>query len=62
MIFRRILFEHEAYEEETFKILWEMSTPGRETEKYFLRIPQTEYFFDERGGPEPLEKMPNVRL
>ena len=56
------LFKQEAYEEETFKILWEMSTPGSETEKYFLRIPQTEYFFDERKKPEPIEKMPNVRF
>jgi len=39
-----------------------MSIPGSETEEYFLRTPQTEYFFDERKKPELLEKMPNVRF
>jgi hypothetical protein len=48
------------YEEKTFEIMWEMSAPGSDSEECFLRLPHTEYFYDERPSPEPLEKMPNV--
>jgi D-amino-acid oxidase len=36
-------------ERETFKIMWEMSTPGDEAESCFLRAPQTEYYAVEEG-------------
>lgn len=38
-----------------------MSAPGSNTEECFLRLTHTEFFFDERPTPEPLEKMPNFR-
>jgi D-aspartate oxidase/D-amino-acid oxidase len=41
--------------------MWELSSPGSDTEECFLRIPQTEYYFVDQQKPEPLEKMPNVR-
>ena len=51
------------YEEKTFEIMWEMSSPGSDSEECFLRLPQAEYSFEEPGQiPEPLEKMPNVCL
>jgi len=50
----------EGYEEKTFEIFWEMSAPGSDSEECFLRMPQTQYYFDERPGEEPLAKMPNV--
>ncbi len=40
--------------------MWDMSAPGSDSEDCFLRIPQTEYFFDELVKPDPLDKMPNV--
>ena len=48
-------------EEETFNVMWELSSSGSDAEECFLRIPQTEYFFVDKRMPEPLEKMPNVR-
>ncbi|KAH9477485.1 D-amino-acid oxidase [Psilocybe cubensis] len=51
--------EQHFFEEETFKVMWELSEPGNDAEESFLRIPQTEYFFVERPKPEPLEKMPH---
>jgi len=49
-----------GYEEKTFEILWEMSASGSDSEECFLRMPQTQFYFDERPKEEPLAKMPNV--
>jgi len=46
----------------TFEVMWALSASGNEAEECFLRIPQTEYFFDHNLEPSPLETMPNVRL
>jgi D-aspartate oxidase/D-amino-acid oxidase len=48
-------------EEETFNVMWELSTSGGVAEECFLRIPQTEYYVVDPPKPDPLEKMPNVR-
>ena len=45
-------------DEETFKVMWEMSAPGGEAEGCFLRLPQTDYFYD--GRDPHLEWMPDV--
>ena len=45
-------------ERETFDIMWEMSTPGGEAERCFLRAPQTEYYAVKEGND--LLPYPNV--
>ena len=40
--------------------MWEMSAPGGEAEGCFLRLPQTDYFYD--GRDPHLEWMPDVWL
>lgn len=53
--------QHEL-EEMTFEVMWALSTSGNEAEECFLRIPQTEYFFDHNfPEPSPLEAMPNFK-
>lgn len=47
---------------ETFKKMWEMSAPGSETEHLFLRLPQVEFYAEERVGENCLEVMPDVSL
>lgn len=37
-----------------------MSAPGSDSEECFLRIPETDYFFDERPKTERNERMPDV--
>ncbi|KDR68348.1 hypothetical protein GALMADRAFT_256974 [Galerina marginata CBS 339.88] len=49
------------FEQETFKVMWELSEPGSNAEESFLRIPQTEYYYTERPQPDPLENMPDYR-
>lgn len=39
--------------------MWEMSAPGGEAEGCFLRVPQTDYFYD--GRDVHLDWMPDVR-
>ncbi|KAF8906782.1 D-amino-acid oxidase [Gymnopilus junonius] len=53
--------ERYGFEEETFNVMWELSESGTHSEESFLRITQTEYFFNDRAKPDPLEKMPNFR-
>ncbi|KZT50587.1 nucleotide-binding domain-containing protein [Calocera cornea HHB12733] len=49
-------------ERDTFDVMWKMSAPGAPTESLFLRLPQTEYYVEERQGPNPLaDFMPNYR-
>ena len=43
---------------ETFEVMWEMSAPGGEAEGCFLRISQTDYFYD--GRDVHLDWMPDV--
>ncbi|KAJ3546374.1 hypothetical protein NM688_g5521 [Phlebia brevispora] len=40
--------KQQKIDEETFKVMWELSVPGGEAEGCFLRIPQTDYFYDGR--------------
>ncbi|THH09578.1 hypothetical protein EW145_g1927 [Phellinidium pouzarii] len=47
---------------ETFRVMWEMSEAGRDSEKCFLRLPQTEYYCEERLGPNALDTMPDYRV
>ncbi|TEB29963.1 D-amino-acid oxidase [Coprinellus micaceus] len=55
-------FQHKL-EVDTFKKLWELSAHGTDTEKYFLRIDEAEYFHDEDGAATtPLKDMPNFRV
>lgn len=51
-----------AFDRETFKIMWEMSEPGKDSEECFLRIPQTEYYAEKRYGANCLEVMPEVTI
>ncbi|GLB39081.1 putative D-amino-acid oxidase [Lyophyllum shimeji] len=46
---------------ETFAIMWELSKPGTETEQYFKRITQTEYYSDKKFLP-PLERFPDYKV
>ncbi len=46
-------------DQETFKVMWELSAPGAEAEGCFLRVPQTDYFYD--GRDTHLDWMPDVR-
>ncbi|EPQ53595.1 D-aspartate oxidase [Gloeophyllum trabeum ATCC 11539] len=45
--------------QDTFKVMWEMSAPGGEAEGCFLRQTQTEYYCDKQPSPHPLEVMPD---
>ena len=45
-------------DEDTFKVMWEMSAPGGEAEGCFLRLPQTDYYYD--GRDTHLDWMPDV--
>lgn len=48
---------------ETFKIMWEMSAPGTETEHLFLRQPQTEFYVkEEKIRNYNLNVMPDYRV
>ncbi|EFI26802.1 D-amino-acid oxidase [Coprinopsis cinerea okayama7 len=48
-------------EQATFDTMWKKSEPGSEAEECFLRVPQTEYFFDEASEIKPLRSMPNFK-
>ena len=45
-------------DEETFKVMWNLSAPGGEAEGCFLRLHQTDYFYD--GRDVHLDWMPDV--
>ncbi|TFK49356.1 D-aspartate oxidase [Heliocybe sulcata] len=49
-------------DQETFKVMWELSAPGGEAEGCFLRQKQTEYYCDKQAEPHPLAHMPDFRL
>ncbi|KAI0682936.1 D-amino-acid oxidase [Cytidiella melzeri] len=49
--------KQQAIDEETFKVMWELSAPGAEAEGCFLRLPQTDYFYD--GRDVHLDWMPD---
>ncbi|PCH44726.1 D-amino-acid oxidase [Wolfiporia cocos MD-104 SS10] len=44
---------------DTFKVMWELSAPGGEAEGCFLRIHETEYFYDGRNAH--LDWMPDFK-
>ncbi|KAL4251957.1 DAMOX/DASOX family protein [Abortiporus biennis] len=46
-------------DQDTFKVMWEQSAPGSDAEHIFLRLPQTEYYFD--GRDSHLEWMPDFK-
>ncbi|KDQ60147.1 hypothetical protein JAAARDRAFT_125639, partial [Jaapia argillacea MUCL 33604] len=48
-------------DQETFKVMWEMSDPAADTEGLFLRATQTEYYCDDHPRPHPLESMPDFK-
>jgi len=47
-------------EKETFDKFWELSAPGSEAEECFLRVPQTEYFYNDGSLIKVLKGMPDV--
>jgi len=47
-------------DQETFKVMWELSAPDGGAEGCFLRIPQTEYYCKGCAKPDHLEFMPDV--
>ncbi|KAF8317064.1 nucleotide-binding domain-containing protein [Clavulina sp. PMI_390] len=47
---------------ETFAKMWEMSAPGSETEHCFLRLPQTEWYAEDKGETNCLSVMPDYRV
>lgn len=55
-----LLPRHIEIDEETFKIMWELSAPGGEAEGCFLRLQQKDYFYD--GRDPHLEWMPDVSI
>ncbi|EIN08914.1 D-amino-acid oxidase [Punctularia strigosozonata HHB-11173 SS5] len=46
-------------DQETFRIMWDLSAPGGAAENCFLRLPQTEFYVDEAPRPHYLEIMPD---
>ncbi|EJC98787.1 D-aspartate oxidase [Fomitiporia mediterranea MF3/22] len=46
---------------ETFNVMWEMSESGKDSEQCFMRIPQVEYYCEEKPGINNLEVMPEFR-
>jgi len=42
--------------------MWDMSKPGGEAEKCFLRLPQVEYYQEERANIHALQHMPDFRV
>ncbi|EMD34685.1 hypothetical protein CERSUDRAFT_116873 [Gelatoporia subvermispora B] len=46
-----------AIDQETFKVMWDLSAPGGDAEECFLRLPQTDYYYD--GRDDRLEWMPD---
>ncbi|KIP11903.1 hypothetical protein PHLGIDRAFT_63002 [Phlebiopsis gigantea 11061_1 CR5-6] len=49
--------KQQKIDEETFKVMWEMSAPGGEAEGCFLRLPQTDNYYD--GRDSHLDWMPD---
>ncbi|KII91260.1 hypothetical protein PLICRDRAFT_104635, partial [Plicaturopsis crispa FD-325 SS-3] len=45
--------------QETFDVMWSLSSPGSPTETLFLRIKQTEYYAHESFEPHALQWMPD---
>ena len=45
-------------DQDTFKVMWELSAPGGDAEECFMRIPQEEYYIDHRDTL--LDWMPDV--
>lgn len=48
----------EEIDQDTFKVMWELSAPGGEAEQCFMRLPQEEYYVDHRDTQ--LNWMPDV--
>lgn len=46
-------------DQETFKIMWDLSEKGGAAEGCFLRVPQIEYYGDRIEEPHPLSWMPD---
>ncbi|TFK28496.1 D-amino-acid oxidase [Coprinopsis marcescibilis] len=53
--------KHHKLEEVTFEYMWKLSEPGTDAEECFLRVPQTEYFFDSAAESSPLRSMPDFK-
>jgi hypothetical protein len=50
-------------DQDTFRVMWEMSAADSPAQHCFLRQPQLEYFVEAKTPEEMcLETMPNVRL
>lgn len=45
---------------ETFKVMWDLS--ANEAEGCFMRLPQVEYYYDEKENTTSLDVMPNVSI
>ncbi|KAJ7770630.1 hypothetical protein B0H16DRAFT_218452 [Mycena metata] len=48
-------------DQETFKVMWELSAPGGSAEGCFLRINEEEYFAEAIAAPEVLQAMPDYK-
>jgi len=54
--------EFHGFEKTTFDIMWDLSKPnGDDAEECFLRVPQTNYYRDDKEKVDVFEKMPNFR-
>lgn len=49
-------------DQETFKIMWDLSEKGGAAEGCFLRVPQIEYYGDRIEEPHPLSWMPDFKV
>lgn len=49
------------FDNETFKIMWDLSAPGSEAERCFKRLTKMSYYGETRPKPHPLESMPDFR-
>jgi hypothetical protein len=47
-------------DQETFKVMWDLSAPGSEAERCFLRLTYTLYNRDNLSKPHPYTTMPDV--
>ena len=60
MFYKGINCLYAEIDQETFKVMWDLSAPGGDAEGCFLRIHQTDYFYD--GRDCHLDWMPDVSI
>lgn len=55
-----LILVYVEFERQTFERLWAESGENSEEARYLMRIPQREYYEDDRTGKTELDHMPDV--